>query len=63
MGLSKKSNFLLDSAPQKSVKALRFASMNANRAALTARTARRFAPPGRAFAFNAPHSAVPLRSK
>ena len=30
---------------------------------MTARTARRLAPPGRAFAFNAPLSAVPLRSK
>src|SRR5437879_3672821 len=34
-----------------------------NRAALTARTARRLAPPGRAFAFNASLPAVPLRSK
>src|SRR6266849_7021822 len=41
----------------------RFASINANFAPLTARTARRLAPPGRAFAFNAPLSAVPLRSK
>jgi hypothetical protein len=32
-------------------------------AALTARTARRLAPPGRAFVFYAPLSAVPLRSK
>src|ERR1700720_2072445 len=41
----------------------RFAPINANCAPLTARTARRLAPPGRAFAFNAPLSAVPLRSK
>src|SRR5438874_10254741 len=41
----------------------RFAPINANCAPLTARTARRFAPVGRAFAFNAPVSAVPLRSK
>jgi hypothetical protein len=41
----------------------RFAPINANCAPLTARTAKRLAPPGRAFAFNAPLSAVPLRSK
>src|SRR3989449_10231658 len=41
----------------------RFAPINANRAPLTARTARRLAPPGRAFAFNAPLSAVPIISK
>jgi len=42
------------------LKALHFASMNANPAALTARTARRLALPGRAFVFHAPLSAVPL---
>src|SRR6266403_3009316 len=41
----------------------RFAPINANCAPLTARTARRLAPPGRAFAFYAPLHAVPLRSK
>src|SRR5882762_10767499 len=41
----------------------RFAPINANCAPLTAQTARRLAPPGRAFAFNAPLSAVPLRSR
>jgi len=40
----------------------RFAPINANCAPLTARTAKRLAPPGRAFAFNAPLSAVPLLS-
>jgi len=37
--------------------------MNANSAALTARTARRLSPPRKAFAFYAPLSAVPLGSK
>src|SRR5437016_10793169 len=41
----------------------RFAPINANCAPLTARTARRLASTGRAFAFNALLSAVPLRSK
>src|SRR5438132_9773111 len=41
----------------------RFAPINANCAPLTARTARRLAPLGRAFAFYAPLSASPLRSK
>ena len=41
----------------------RFAPINANCAPLTARTARRLAAPGRAFAFYAPPCASPLRSK
>ncbi len=41
----------------------RFAPINANCAPLTARTARRLAPLGRAFAFYAPLCASPLRSK
>src|ERR1700746_1038057 len=45
------------------LKALRFALMNANPAALTGRPAKHLGSPGRAFAFNAPLSAVPLRSK
>jgi len=40
--------------PAHAVKGVHFASVNAHTAPLTARTARRFAPPGRAFAFNAP---------
>src|SRR5258708_4944283 len=50
--------------PASSVKALPLRSDEREKhAALTARTARRLAPPGRAFAFNAPLSAEPLRSK
>jgi len=51
MGLSKKSNFLLDSAPQKSVKALHLAPTSANRAALTAHAAKRPGRLGRALFF------------
>jgi hypothetical protein len=56
-------NLRLD-RPLSPVKALPFRfDERENHAALTARTARRLAQPGRAFAFNAPLSAVPLRSK
>src|SRR5437016_11261712 len=41
----------------------RFAPINANCAPLTARTASRLPPPGRAFAFYAPLSAVPRSKK